>query len=141
MSKLLSLLEIVGQAQLETGMAQVKPATVFNSEDQDVVQMGALMHALADEVLLEEPYKTTLGDGIWATTKDGAPRPNGPEADSDIILFDPRLAITGLKFHFLSAKGLEFGEAMRNFVNRQNRLAADFNGRVLDLDVEDDREI
>src|SRR5262245_53537716 len=141
MSKLLNVLEIVGKAQLEAGIAQIAPPVVFKSEDQDVVQMGALLSALADEVLLEEPYKTTLGDGIWAVSSTGERRPNGPEADLDVILFDGRLAVDRLKFHSLSAKGLEFGEAMRNFVNRQNRLAADFNARVLDLDTDEDREI
>ncbi len=51
----------------------------------------------------------------------------------DRIGFDARLAIDGLKYRFLQAKGLEFGEQMRDFINRLNKLASRANGRVIDL--------
>ena len=38
-----------------------------------------------------------------------------PTADDDIVLFDARLAIDGLKYRFLKAKGLEYGEEQRDF--------------------------
>ena len=78
MSKLFTLKEVVGQAQIEVGIAQTQPKTVINSLDQDIAQMASLLSAVADEVLLEEPYKTTLGDGIWCSAADGTPRPLGP---------------------------------------------------------------
>ena len=40
------------------------------------------------------------------------------------------------EYRFLKAKGLEFGEEMRDFSTWQNKLAARANKRVLDLDTE-----
>jgi hypothetical protein len=100
--------------------------------------MLALLQAVADEVLIEDPYRVTLGDGVWVTNNAGTPIPK-PTADSDIVLFDGRLCINGLKYRFLAAKGLEYGEAMRDFTARMNKLAARANGRVLDLDEEAER--
>jgi hypothetical protein len=56
-----------------------------------------------------------------------------PSADTDQILFDGRLAVAGLKFRFLAAKGLEFGEPLRDFSTRLNKLAGRANKRLLDL--------
>ena len=56
---------------------------------------------------------TILGDGVWCTDKDGEPKSSRP-TDTDLILFDRRLMIDGLKYRFLKAKGLEFGEEMRD---------------------------
>jgi len=140
MSKLFTLREVVGQAQIEVGIAQTMPAVVIGSLDQDIAQMAALMQAVADEVLLEEPYRTTLGDGIWVSDAVGKPRPNGPAADTDLILFDSRLAIDGLKMRFLAAKGLEFGEQLRDFNTRLSKLAQT-SARILDLDAEGGRSI
>ena len=140
MSKLFTLREVVGQAQIEVGIAQVLPGTVVGSLDQDIAQMYSLLSAVADEVLLEEPYKTTLGDGVWCASAAGTPRPLGPAADSDVILFDGRLAITGLKYRFRSAKGLEFAEDLRDFNTRMGKLAVP-DARILDLDAESGRMI
>ena len=140
MSKLFTLVEVVGKAQIEIGIAQSLPSLVVGSLDQDVVQMSALMAAVADEVLLEEPYRTTLGDGIWSSGVDGKPRPNGPVADTDYILFDGRLAVDGLKMKFLQAKGLEYGEQLRDFNTRLSKLAQ-ADARILDLDADPGRVI
>jgi len=140
MAKLLNVKECVGLATVELGIALRAPSTVVTSMDQDVVQMGALLYAVADEVLLDEPYKTILGDGLWLRDVNGEQKPL-ITADSDIIAFDGRLAVDGLKFRFLKAKGLEFGEEMRDFSTRLNRLAGRINGRVLDLDRDEDRTI
>ena len=138
--KLFTLKEVIGQAQIEVGIAQSMPATVVGSHDQDIVQMAALLSAVADEVLLEEPYKVTLGDGIWCASAEGTPRPLGPVKDTDVILFDGRLAVTGLKFKFLAAKGLEYGEQMRDFNTRLSKLAQP-TARILDLDAEVGRQV
>jgi hypothetical protein len=96
MAMLMSVARIVHQAALEIGVSQAKaPPVVFGSNDQDVVQMGALLNAVADEVLLEEPYKYTLGDHAWVVDADGDPK-LFPTVDTDIVLFDSRLAINGL---------------------------------------------
>lgn len=130
-----TLQQIVSQASLEIGIT-LKPVTrVVGSNDQDIIQMASLLAAVADEVLLEEPYRTTLGDGVWVVDMDGVPKPR-PDLDTDLVLFDGRLAIDGLKFRFLAAKGLEFGEASRDFTSRLNKLAGRVNRRVIDLDVE-----
>lgn len=138
MSKLFTLKEVVGQAQIEVGIAQVLPDTVVGSRDQDIAQMYSLLSAVADEVLLEDPYKVTLGDGVWCQSATGTPRPLGPTADSDVILFDGRLAVTGLKYRFRSAKGLEFAEDLRDFNTRMSKLAVP-TARILDLDADAER--
>jgi len=138
MAKLLTLLDIVSSAALEIGITQQRVTTVLNSQDQDIAQMQALLHSVADEVLSEEPYQYTLGDQVWITNSAGEPQ-SVFSSDSDLVLFDGRLAINGVKWRFLAAKSLEFGEAMRDFTTRMAKLAARANARVLDLDAEDGR--
>ena len=55
------------------------------------------MSAVADDVMLREPYEETLGDGYWLQAADGSYR-DRPMQDDDTILFDQRLAINGLKY-------------------------------------------
>jgi hypothetical protein len=102
--------------------------------------MLALLSTVADDVLLEEPYKISLGDGFWVSDKDGTPKAR-PTTDTDLILFDGRLAVDGLKYRFLKAKGLEFGEEMRDYTSRMNKLAGRVNARVLDLDLDEGRQL
>jgi hypothetical protein len=139
-ARLWTLQQIVSQVSLEVGIAQRPVAQVAGSLDQDVAQLTALLQACADELLLDEPYKENLGDGVWVSDAAGNPK-SAPTLDSDLILFDSRLIIDALKFRFLSAKGLEFGEAMRDYTNRLNKVAAQANARVLDLDVDEERVI
>jgi len=124
---------IVNQASQEIGLTQ-KPISTVTGNDQDITQMLALLANVADEVLLEEPYDTILGDGVWCRDKDGNPK-IAPTTDDDVILFDRRLAIDGAKYRFLKAKGLEFGEELRDFTTRMNKIAGR-NARVLDLDTD-----
>lgn len=138
MAKLLTLKDIVSQSSLELGIALRPVSAVAGSLDQDIIQLAALLNAVADELMTNQPYEDTLGDGIWVRDTNGNPKEQ-PTTDSDVILFDGRLAIDGLKFRFLQAKGLEFGEPMRDFTNRMNKLAAKANARVLDLDDEGGR--
>lgn len=138
MPVLLTVKECVGQAAMEIGIAQAYPQTVVGTLDQDVAQMLSLLYLVADEVMDEEPYKETLGDGVWVFDSDGSPKPR-ITADDDRIAFDGRLAINGVKFRFLKAKGLEFGEEMRDFTTRLNKLGARANARVLDLDIDGGR--
>jgi hypothetical protein len=140
MGQLITVKDCISQAGLEIGITQRPVSTVVNSADQDVTQMLALLNVVADEVLLEEPYRTTLGDDNWVADATGRPKKR-PTTDTDIILFDGRLAINGLKFRFLKAKGLEFGEEMRDFTTRMAKLAGRANGRVLDLDVDGGRVV
>jgi hypothetical protein len=140
MARLYNARMIIDQAQKEIGITQKSITTVTNTLDQDISQMLALLIAVADEVLLEEPYRTTLGDEAWVTDKDGVPK-LVPTTDSDLILIDGRLMIAGLKYRFMKAKGLEYGEEMRDFVTRMNKLAVRVNARVLDLDYEESRQV
>jgi hypothetical protein len=133
MAKLFTLLDTVSQAALEIGISQTRVGTVVGSNDQDIVQMRSLLHAVAAEVLTDEPYQTTLGDEVWISSATGEPQDRFI-ADDDVILFDGRLAVQGLKWRFLKGKGLEFGEEMRDFTARLNKLSGRVNGRVLDLD-------
>jgi hypothetical protein len=138
MPALMKVKDIVSQAALEVGIVQKPVSSVVGSADQDVTQMLALMSAVADEVLLEEPYRATLGDGVWVADSAGNPKP-APTTDGDVILFDGRLAVDGLKYRFKKEKGLEFGEDMRDFLTRMAKLSARVNGRVLDLDADEGR--
>jgi hypothetical protein len=134
--------QIVNQAMLEIGTTQRPVTPVVNSLDQDVAQMVALLAAVAREVLMDEPYATQLGDGFWlvnASTGQKRTVTMLPVADSDIVLFDAGLAVLGLKWRFRQAKGLEFGEDLRDFASRLNKLGAKANDRVLDLDTDEER--
>src|SRR5262245_44771338 len=138
--QLATVKDVVNQASLEIGTTQLPISLVFQSGDQDIVQMGALLNAVADEVLLEEPYRITLGDNVWVTDSNGNPKIFATQ-DTDLILFDARLAIDGIKYRFLQAKGLEYAEQLRDYTVRLNKLAARVNAQVRDLDDDTDREI
>jgi hypothetical protein len=124
--------DCVSTVSLELGISQRPVTAAVGSTDQDVAQLTALLSSVADEVLLEQPYCDVLGDGYWLSTLQGEML-DRPMHDDDVILFDGRLAIDGLKMRFLQAKGLEFGEAMRDFTSRLNKLAAKRNAVVIDL--------
>jgi len=49
--------------------------------------------------------------------------------------------IDGLKYRFNKTKGLEYGEEMRDFVVRMNKLAVRSNPAVIDLFEDDGRII
>jgi len=123
----------VDQASREIGVTQQPITQAIGSSDQDIAQMTALLQAVADEVVLYQPYVDSLGDGYWLIDPVSGTRKARPTADTDYILFDGRLAIAGLKYRFLQAKGLEFGEQLRDYSDRQNRLAATMNAQVVDL--------
>ena len=134
MGALINVKDAISQASMEIGITQRPIQTAVGTLDQDIAQMLALLELVADEVLLEEPYQATLGDGVWVFSETGEPK-QAITADSDLIGFDRRLCIDGLKYRFLKAKGLEFGEEMRDFLTRLNKLGSRANARVLDLDV------
>jgi hypothetical protein len=136
MAKLVSVLKAVSDASREIGIAQKGLSQALGSADEDVLQMTALLSAVADELLLEEPYQDLLGDGNWLVSADGLTFKLEPTVDTDLILFDGRLVIAGLKYRFLASKGLEFSEQMRDFGNRMAKIATRANNRVLDLDEE-----
>jgi hypothetical protein len=140
MARLGTARDIVSDCSMELGMSQQPVSTVTGTLDQDISQMMSLLSAVADEVMLEEPYRSYLGDEIWVTDVNGNPK-SRPDTDTDVILFDRRLAIDGLKYVYLQAKGLEFGEQLRSFVNRMNRLATRAAAIVVDLDCDEGREI
>jgi hypothetical protein len=137
--RLTSIRDAVSSASMELGLTQQPVSAVVGSPDEDISQMAALLYAVADEVLLEEPYRVRLGDGIFLVSEAGMPLERFT-ADTDLILFDARLAIDGLKYQFMQAKGFEYAEYMRSFEMRLNKLASDANAVVLDLDAVEDRE-
>jgi hypothetical protein len=139
MHSLVSVKDCISQASLEIGITSKPISTAVGSNDQDIIQMLALLQAVADEVMLDQPYVETLGDGIWIYSAAEEPK-DEITADDDLIAFDKRLAVNGLKYRFLKAKGLEYGEEMRDFLTRMNKLAARVNGRVLDLDLDEGRQ-
>jgi len=140
MPRRITVKDLVTQASQEIGITQGAISKAFGSKDQDIVQLTALISSVADEILLEEPYRITIGDDAWAADASGNPKLFA-SSDSDTILFDARLAINGLKYQFLQAKGLEFGEQLRAFTTRMNKLAGRVNARVLDLNEDESRVI
>jgi hypothetical protein len=140
MAELISVLQAVNDASMEIGIRQTALSQALGSSDEDVVQMTALLTSVADDVLLDEHYQDLLGDGHWLVTKEGKFL-SRPLSDDNRILFDGRVAINGLKYKFLQAKGLEYGEQMRDFTTRLNKLAVRANNRVLDLDIDAGRVV
>jgi hypothetical protein len=132
MPRLLTIVDVVSDASLEIGIVQRPVVNVVGTADQDIAQMAALLQNVADELLLDPPYRDQLGDGNWLMDAGGTVRKARPTSDTDIILFDPRLAVSGLKYRFLKAKGLEYGEEQRDFIVRLNKIAAR-NAPVIDL--------
>lgn len=140
MTALISVKQAVDDASMEIGIRQTVLIQAIGSRDEDVVQMTSLLNSVADDLMFDEPYQTLLGDGMWLVSVGGEPR-SRPKEDTDLILFDARLAVCGLKYKFLQAKGLEFGEALRDYTTRLNKLAVRANDRVLDLDADGGRQI
>jgi hypothetical protein len=138
MPRLASILDAVSDASLEIGIVQRPVTQVVGTADQDIAQMLALLSNVADELLLDPPYRDQLGDGSWLTDPQLVVRKSRPTADTDIILFDARLAINGLKYRFLKAKGLEYGEEQRDFIVRLNKIAGR-NAPVIDMNEDPGR--
>jgi hypothetical protein len=130
---MITVKQAVDRASREIGIVQAPVTQAVGSLDQDIAQMTALLMAVADDLLMDQPYRDTLGDGYWLLDVANNIRKKEPTADTDYILFDDRLAVAGLKYRFLKAKGLEFGEDMREFIERLNRLSGRLNGQVIDL--------
>ena len=138
MARQASILDIISDASLEIAITQRPVTIVIGSADEDVVQMTALLANVADELLLDPPYREQLGDGNWLIDAGMQVRKSRATADTDVVLFDARLAIDGLKFRFLKAKGLEYGEEQRDFISRLNKIAGR-NAPVLDLNADPGR--
>jgi hypothetical protein len=132
MAQLATINDVVSDASLEIGIVQRPVTNVIGTADQDIAQMAALMQNVADELLIDPPYRDMLGDGNWLIDYAGVVRKSRPTADNDVILFDARLAVNGLKYRFLKAKGLEYGEEQRDFIARLNKIAG-ANAPVIDL--------
>jgi hypothetical protein len=132
MPRLATIVDAVSDASLEIGIVQRPVTLVVGSADQDIAQMLALMQNVADELLIDPPYRDMLGDGNWLMDSGATVFKARPTSDNDIILFDARLTVDGLKYRFLKAKGLEYGEEQRDFIARLNKLAGR-NAPVIDL--------
>jgi hypothetical protein len=138
MARLATILQIVSDVSMELGTAQIPVTQALGSTDQDIAQITSLMNNVADELLLDPPYRDALGDGNWIYDPGLLIRKARPTQDGDIVLFDPRLSVSGLKYRFLKAKGLEYGEEQRDFIARLNKLAGR-NAPVLDLNFDPGR--
>ena len=138
MPRLATILQIVSDVSMELGTTQIPVTQAIGSSDQDIAQITALMQNVADELLLDPPYRDALGDGDWIYDPGLLVRKARPTQDTDIVLFDPRLSVSGLKYRFLKAKGLEYGEEQRDFIARLNKIAGR-NAPVLDLNFDPGR--
>jgi len=135
MARLSTILQVVSDVSMELGTVQTPVLQALGSADQDIAQITALMQNVADELLLDPPYRDALGDGNWIYDPGLLIRKARLTQDTDIVLFDPRLAVDGLKYRFLKAKGLEYGEEQRDFLARLNKLAGR-NAPVIDLNAD-----
>ena len=138
MPQLSTILQVVSDVSLELGTTQIPVTQAVGSADQDVAQMVALMANVADELLLDPPYRDALGDGNWIFDAGNLVRKSRLSQDTNVVLFDQRLAVDGLKYRFLKAKGLEYGEEQRDFIARLNKLAGR-NAPVIDLNFDPGR--
>jgi hypothetical protein len=138
MPRLATIASAISDASLEIGLIQRPVTLVMNTADQDIAQMLALLSNVADELMLDPPFRDVLGDGNWLSDSTGTVRKDRPTADDDLLLFDPRLAVNGLKYRFLKAKGLEYGEEQRDFITRLNKIAGR-NAPVIDLNEDPGR--
>jgi hypothetical protein len=138
MAKLSTISSIISDASREMGLSQLPITIVVDTTDEDIAQMTALMQNVADELLIDPPYREQLGDGNWLVDAGLVVRKDRPTSDDDIVLFDARVAINGLKYRFLKAKGLEYGEEQRDFITRLNKLAGK-NAPVIDLNADPGR--
>lgn len=138
MAKLSTISSIISDASREMGLSQLPITLVVDTTDEDIAQLTALMQNVADELLIDPPYREQLGDGNWLVDAGLVVRKDRPTSDDDIVLFDARVAINGLKYRFLKAKGLEYGEEQRDFITRLNKLAGK-NAPVIDLNADPGR--
>jgi hypothetical protein len=138
MARLGTIVDVVSDASLEIGIVQRPVTNVVDTSDQDIAQMAALLQNVADELLIDPPYRDQLGDGNWLIDAGMGVRKSRPTADNDVVLFDARLAVDGLKYRFLKAKGLEYGEEQRDFISRLNKIAGR-NAPVIDLNADPGR--
>ena len=138
MPRLATIVDAVSDASLEIGIVQRPVNNVIGTADQDIAQMTALLQNVADELLIDPPYRDLLGDGNWLIDSGGVVRKARPTADDDLILFDARLTVDGLKYRFLKAKGLEYGEEQRDFIARLNKIAGR-NAPVIDMNEDPGR--
>jgi hypothetical protein len=132
MAKLATISEVVSDASMEMGITQRPVTLVVGTSDGDIAQLAALLQNVADELLIDPPYREMLGDGNWLIDAGMQVRKARPTADDDVILFDGRVVVNGLKYRFLKAKGLEYGEEQRDFITRLNKIAGR-NSPVIDL--------
>src|SRR6478752_5828114 len=104
MPRLATIVTVVSDASLEIGIIQKALVNVIGTADQDIAQMLALMQNVADELMLDPPYRDEFGDGNWVCDAAGLVFKARPTLDDDLVMFDARLAINGLKYRFLKAK-------------------------------------
>ena len=130
---MITVKQAVDRASREIGIVQAPITQAVGSLDQDIAQMTALLIAVADDIMSDQPYVDTLGDGYWLLDISNNQRKKEPSQDTDYLLFDDRLAVLGLKYRFLKAKGLEYAEDLREFIERMNRLSGKLNAQVVDL--------
>ena len=138
MPRMLTIVDVVSDASMEIGIIQRPVTLVIGTSDQDIAQMTALLQNVADELLLDPPYRDQLGDGNWLVDGNLIARKSRPTLDTDLILFDPRLVVNGPKYRFLKAKGLEYGEEQRDFITRLNKIAGR-NAPVIDMNEDPGR--
>ena len=104
MARLATIVDVVSDASLEVGITQIPLTIVVGSSDNDVAQLVALTQNVADELLIDPPYREQLADGNWLIDAGMVVRKARPTSDNDVVLFDARLMVNGLKYRFLKAK-------------------------------------
>ena len=85
--------------------------------------MVALLSAVADEVLLDEPYRTTLGDGVWVHRRATACRRTGSPPTATSSASTPGWPSTASSTASSRPRAWSSARQLRDFTTRLNKLA------------------
>jgi len=92
---------------------------------------------IEDNLVWIDPTPTTANDVIafdyyseyWARASDGLTEKARFTADTDYYVLDDDCMVMGIKWRFLRAKGLDYGEEFNSYMERKNMMIARNGGR------------
>lgn len=123
--------KIVEDTGLEVGLV-LKTTNVIASTDRDTKQFSRLAIETCKDLLARFPWRISIGDDPWVKKDDGTFVYELSD-DTDTPMFDSRIIKDGVKWRYLSAKGLTYAEPFRFYEKRINDFGYFYNGyKVVD---------